>query len=199
MATGEKSRSARSRTHLLADPLQMLLPMGDGRPLPEPPRVGEESLHVLTSLEEVRAANERVAATAQRLMSIYTPYLDPQVYDQTGFLEVVKRFVLGRNFAKVRVLIGEHARAGGSQNRFLAMARRLTSYIDIRSVATPHHGSRCAYLIADDRAIVYRVRADQWDGVAGFNQPPVVRRYMQEFDEIWTASAPDLEIRIAHR
>ncbi len=67
-------------------------------------------------------------------MSIYTPDLEPQLYDQTEFLDIVKRFVLGRNFAKVRVVLGDGSRLLRDGNRFVAMGRRLTSYIDIRVV-----------------------------------------------------------------
>jgi hypothetical protein len=38
---------------------------------------------------------------------------------------------------------------------------------------------------------VYRVHSDRWDGVADLNNPPVVRQYLDEFDEIWQASSPD--------
>jgi hypothetical protein len=158
-----------------------------------------EAVKVLTSLEEVRAVTNRAAHDAQRLMSIYTPDLEPDLYDQTPFLEIIKRFVLGRSFAKVRVLLVEHSRLISSNNRFLAMARRLTSYIDIRLVAPEYRNRGGAFLIADDRAIVYRLRCDRWEAVAGFAQPPVARLYLQEFDQIWLASAPDREVRVAHR
>ncbi|MEO7805553.1 MAG: hypothetical protein ABIT36_02755, partial [Steroidobacteraceae bacterium] len=69
-----------------------------------------EAVKVLTSLEEVRAVTNRAAGNAQRLMSIYTPDLEPDLYDQTPFLEIIKHFVLGRSFAKVRVLLIEHSR-----------------------------------------------------------------------------------------
>jgi hypothetical protein len=56
-----------------------------------------------------------------------------------------------------------------------------------------------AYLIADDRAIVYRVHADRWDGVADLNNPPIARQYLDEYDEIWHSSAPDELSRQASR
>ncbi len=155
----------------------------------------QNQIRVIGSLEEMRAAVEAVAANAQRLMSIYTPDLEPDLYDQNGFLEIVKRFVLARRFAKVRVLLSDSGRLLRDNNRFIAMGRRLTSCIDIRPAAMAARprssGHPGGYLIADDRAIVYRVRMDRWDGVADLNNPPVARQYLDEFDEIWHASAPD--------
>ena len=162
-------------------------------------RHGGETLAVLTSLAEVRAAVNEIAATAQRLISIYTPDLEPDLYDQSAFLEVTKHFVLTRSFAKVRVLLAEPMRVMRDSNRFVAMGRRLSSCIDIRYVAAQAPQRASAYLIADDRAIVYRMRADTWDGVADINNQTAARLYLQEFDQVWNASAAEHGLRAARR
>jgi hypothetical protein len=166
---------------------------------PKSSRQGAETLTVLTSLAEVRAAVNEIAATAQRLISIYTPDLEPDLYDQSAFLEVVKHFVLTRSFSKVRVLLAEPTRVMRDSNRFVAMGRRLSSCIDIRYGATQTPQRASAYLIADDRAIVYRLRADRWDGVADINNPSAARQYLQEFDQVWNASAAEHGLRAARR
>jgi hypothetical protein len=162
-------------------------------------RQGSETLTVLTTLPEVRSAVNEIAAGARRLISIYTPDLEPELYDQTTFLELIKQFVLTHSFSKVRVLLAEPTRVMRDSNRFVAMGRRLSSCIDIRYVAaqTPQRAS--AYLIGDDRAIMYRMRADTWDGIVDINNPPVVKLYLQEFDTIWNASAVDHGLRVARR
>jgi hypothetical protein len=164
-----------------------------------PGRQGSETLSVLTSLAEVRAAVNEIAAGARRLISIYTPDLEPDLYDQSSFLEIVKHFVLTRSFSKVRVLLAEPVKGIRESNRFLAMGRRLSSCIDIRYVAAQAPQTASAYLIADDRAIMYRMRADTWDGIADINNPPVARLYLQEFDSIWNASAVDHGLRVTRR
>jgi hypothetical protein len=163
-------------------------------------RQGPETLTVLTSLADVRAAVNSTAASAQRLISIYTPDLEPDLYDQTPFLEIIKHFVLTRSFSKVRVLLAEPTRVMRDSNRFVAMGRRLSSCIDIRAITTAHGPQRAsAYLIADDRAIVYRMRADTWDGVSDANNQPASRLYLQEFDNIWNASFAENGLRVARR
>ena len=115
-------------------------------------------------------------------------------------LEIIKRFVLGHSFAKVRVLMRDQARLSNGANRFIAMAHRLTSYLEIRIRAPQFRELTAAYCIADERAIVYRPRADKADGLAGFNNPQVARQYLQEFDSIWLASTPEeREVRVARR
>src|SRR4051812_37451585 len=171
-----------------------------GAALPADPAArAEDHVRVISSLEEMRAAIDAVALSAQRLMSIYTPDLEPELYDQNGFLEIVKRFVLARRFAKARVLLSDSGRLLRDNNRFIAMGRRLTSCIDIRPAVGAARQRACAYLIADDRAIVYRVHPDRWDGVADLDNPPIARQYLDEFDEIWHASSPDALSRQAVR
>lgn len=155
--------------------------------LASPPRT-DDALTVVTSVAEARAAVDTAASCAQRLISIFTPDLEPQLYDQSGFLEIVKQFVLSRSFSKVRVLVTRPESAVRDNNRFTAMGRRLSSHIDIRDLAGAAPQRASAYLIADDRAIVYRLRADTWDGIADFNNPPVAKLYLAEFDALWNAS-----------
>lgn len=166
---------------------------------PPAPGRASESLTVLTALSEVRAAVNAAAASAQRLISIYTPDLEPDLYDQTAFLDIIKHFVLARSFSKVRVLLVEPARVMRDSNRFVAMGRRLSSCIDIRYVAAEARQRASAFLIADDRAIVFRMRADTWDGIADLNNPPVAKLYLNEFDSVWNASAPEHGLRVARR
>jgi len=184
-ATGEFELSILTQ----AAPAVMDLP-----PLEPPPQV-----NVLTTLEDVRSAVNMVAASAQRLMSIYTPNLEPDVYDQPAFLEIIKRFVLARRFAKVRVLLGDGSRILRDSHRFVAMSRRLTSYIDIRVLGDDTPNPSPGYVIADDRAITYRHNATQWEGVADLNNPIIARMHLAEFDEQWISHAPEFILRVARR
>jgi hypothetical protein len=174
-------------------------PPGVAMPAMTPPPGEMNPVRVIGTIDEMRAAIDVVAASAQRLMSIYTPDLEPELYDQNAFLEIVKRFVLARRFAKVRVLLADSGRLVRDNNRFVAMGRRLTSCIDIRPAIATSAQRACGYLIADDRAIVYRVHSDRWDGVADLNNPPVARQYLDEFDEIWHASTANDPLRQSAR
>jgi hypothetical protein len=146
-----------------------------------------DELQVLTTLAEVRLTTAAAIASGQRLVSIFTPDLEPPIYDHPQVIEVIKRFVLSHSFAKVRVLLRAHTRHTGSGSRFMSMARRLSSYLELRILLPQFHHLTASYCIADDRAIVYRMRADQWDGIAAVNSPPVARQYLQEFDLAWQA------------
>jgi hypothetical protein len=161
-----------------------MLGRGGARALDAP-----EPLQVLTALDDVRVASRRAVSSAQRLISIFTLDLEPQLYEQSAFLDLVKRFLLSHSFAKVRLLT-QRAIPYTSPLKLAAMRRRLSGHIEIRTL-NPQYASRTSgMVIADARAIVYRAQVGSWEGVAGFNQPPIARLYLQEFDEMWIASVP---------
>ena len=153
------------------------------------------SRSILTTLDEYRAAVTELATRAQRSLSIYTPDLEPQLYDQDCFLEPLKRLVLARSHARLRVLISDPSRVSREGNRFMQMARRLTSYIDLRNVAPEYRSNPCSFIVADDKAIAYRQQASRWDGIVEFNDQAVVRRYLSYFDEVWAGSIIQPELR----
>ena len=150
---------------------------------------------VLSSQEEVRAAVAAIAGAATRSLSILTPDLEPEVYDHDAFLEVLKRFVLARSFARVRVLIVDPARAFKNGNRFVTMGRRLNSYIEFRNAVPEHRGRQEAFCIADETAIVYRPLSDHWRGMSSAREPVVARRYLDVFDQLWHACELEPELR----
>lgn len=157
-----------------------------------------ETRTILSTLEEVRAASLQVATIATRLLTMYTQDLEPQVYDQPKFIEAVKRLVLVSGYAKVRVLLVDPSRAVYESSHFIALARRITSHIEIRHANPEYRKDPSAFLVADDRAVVYRLQADRWDGIAELNDPAVARLYLDRFDQAWLASAPHPETRQLH-
>ena len=114
---------------------------------------------ILSNLEEYRAAVAEIATRANRTLSIYTTDLEPLIYDHDLFLEPVKRLVLARSHARLRVLISNPGRVSREGNRFMMMARRLTSYIDLRNVAPEYRSNPCSFIVADDKAIAFRQQA----------------------------------------
>ena len=84
--------------------------------------------------------------------------------------------MLARSHARLRVLISDPGRAVREGNRFMMMARRLTSYIDLRNVASEYRSNPCSFIIADDKAIVYRQQCSRWEGMVDFDDIAIVKR-----------------------
>jgi hypothetical protein len=150
---------------------------------------------VLSSVEDVRAAVVETTKLANRALSIMTHDLEPEIYDHDDFLETLKRFILARSFARVRVLILDPNRVIKTGSRFVTMGRRLNSYIEFRNVKPEYRTHSDAFFIADEHAIVYRARAENWHGMSDTYEPAVTRIYLSKFDTIWNACEIEPELR----
>lgn len=149
----------------------------------------------LRNLDEYRAAVAEIATRANRTLSIYTPDLEPLIYDHDLFLEPVKRLVLARSHARLRVLISNPSRVSREGNRFMMMARRLTSYIDLRNVAPEYRNNPCSFIVADDKLIAFRPQSTAWEGAIEFADIAIVKRHLAFFDEVWAGSLIQPEMR----
>jgi hypothetical protein len=150
---------------------------------------------VISTREEMRQAAIEVARVANRKVSIFSHDLEPGIYDDPDFLEVIKRLVLSKTYARIRVLIADPFRAVKNGNNFVHLGRRLNSYIEFRHVREDLRTHAESFCIADETALVYRLQAERWEGIADTFEPPVARLYGKMFDEIWLASEVEPQFR----
>jgi len=160
-------------------------------------QTNENARRVLTSRDEVRAAVGELLGYADRGLAILTHDLEPEIYDHELFLERLKKFILARSFARVRVLIVHPERTMKLGNQFVTMGRRLNSYIEFRNLKPEFRDCHDAFCIADDRAIVYRADERRWDGMFAPDRA-VARTYLERFDQLWQACELEPELRQLH-
>ncbi len=150
---------------------------------------------VISTREEMRQAAIEVVRTAKRKVSIFTHDLEPGIYDDPDFLEIIKRLVLSQAYSRIRVLIADPSRAIKTGNNFVHLGRRLNTYIEFRNIREDLRTHPEAFCIADETALVYRLQAARWEGIVDTYEPAVAKMYAAMFDEIWLASEVEPEFR----
>ena len=150
---------------------------------------------VISTKDEMRNAVNDVTKEASRKLSIFTHDLDPGIYDDPDFLEIVKHMVLSQAYARIRVLIADPARAIKNGNSFLQLGRRLNTYIEFRHVREDFRTHAESFCIADETALVYRLQHQRWEGIADTYEPAIAKLYGTMFNEIWLASEVEIEFR----
>ncbi len=150
---------------------------------------------VISTKEEMLQAVMEVSKVATRKVSIFTHDLETGIYDDLDFLEIIKRMVLSQAYSRVRVLIANPAKAIKNGNAFVHLGRRLNTYIEFRHVREDLRTHAESFCIADETALVYRLQANRWEGIADTYEPAVAKLYGKMFDEIWLASEVELEFR----
>ncbi len=150
---------------------------------------------VISTREETREAVIAIAKEATRKVSIFTHDLEPGIYDDPDFLEIIKRLVLSQTYARIRVLIADPSRAIKNGNNFVHLGRRLNTYIEFRHVRDDLRTHGEAFCIADEKALLYRLQATRWEGIVDTYEPAVAQLYGKMFDEIWLDSEVEMEFR----
>jgi len=150
---------------------------------------------VISTREETREAVLAIAKEAKRKVSIFTHDLEPGIYDDPDFLEIIKRLVLSQTYARIRVLIADPTRAIKNGNNFVHLGRRLNTYIEFRHVREDLRTHGEAFCIADETALLYRLQATRWEGIADTYEPAVAKLYGTMFDQIWLDSEVEMEFR----
>lgn len=149
----------------------------------------------LESWTDNQAAAVEVAKVARRALRLLSYDLEPQIYGEPEFIEAVRAIATSGRFASVRVLVQDSARAARDGHRLVELARRLPTFIELRKPHTDHRGLIEAYLVADERALLYRKQADRYEGFVDVDDPLQARRLVREFDQVWGRATPDPELR----
>lgn len=143
---------------------------------------------------QVRAAAASMARQARRTLDIVTRDLDAPVYDDVDFLEAAKRLALRSGRTRVRILLQHVASPVARDHRLLALARRLSSSMQMRVPRPPYANYNSAFLVADGVGTIFRALADRYEAQVCFRNPREAAELTRLFDEMWSLAKVDLNL-----
>ncbi len=149
----------------------------------------------LSSMEDNRVAGQALIAQAERTLEIFSRDLEARLYDNSDFTSAVREMVLRSQHTRVRILVNEPDYAIKHDHRLIYTARHLSSYIEIRKTHEDYAMNPAAFLLVDQRGLLYRTLATHYEGVANFNNPSQVGELLRFFNEAWNQSRQYTEFR----
>jgi hypothetical protein len=152
-----------------------------------PPKLPAQR-NLLTTADDARLAATVVARCAQRVLTICTHELEAEVYEYAPFVDAVKRLVLHRRYAKVRLLFMRDLRASHERHSLMMLARKLTGHFDIRTAPYEFREDPSTFVIADEQATLFRLQHDRWEGICELDDRAIARTYLDAFDVAWRAA-----------
>ncbi len=145
------------------------------------------------------AANQEaaveIANRAARQLNILTYDLEPQVLGTEDFISAVTKVATSGRYARVRILVQDSKRAVAEGHKLIETARRLSSFISIHKPHREHQSVIEAFIVADERALLFRKEADRYEGFADTDDPLEARRKLREFEQMREKSELDPEMR----
>ncbi|MBW3567319.1 MAG: hypothetical protein KY410_05060 [Proteobacteria bacterium] len=155
----------------------------------------EKTWRDVSTAAENRDAALEIAQLARRQLSILTRDLEPQIYDDPDVLDAIRKLALSGSKAKVRVLLVDSTRAIKDGNRLVELSRRVSSCVEIRKPHRDYLDIAEAFMIADEKGLLFRKLATRWEGIVDPADPMQARDRLKLFNEIWQRSHGDPETR----
>lgn len=153
-----------------------------------------EELETETS-EDCRRLALLMASQAQHRIRIISRHLDPPIFNNEEFVEAVKHLVLKRTASRVEIIVKDSGPLMRRGHRLVALAQRLSSYIEIRKPGRPHSAYNGGVLVVDACGYLNRTFADRYEGSACCNDSRTCKALTEHFQEMWQAGEPDPNLR----
>jgi len=167
-----------------------------GRVEPAPYTLGgHDTLERFDQPEHARAHALALLQQAQRSLCIYSNDLEPWLYHDSSVQEACTAFLLASPRNRLRILVRDVSRAIKEGHRLVTLSRRLPSNLHIRKLHPDYPAEDIAFLLADDRGMLFRPECDQVAGYALYQDPGRVRLRQAQFDQAWDTSVTDPDLR----
>lgn len=153
---------------------------------------------VLSGSKEIIDGAMTVASCTKRRLSIYSHELTGNIYESEEFLSAITQLALSTKLAQVRVIVARPRIAINNASKFIALARRISTVIKLRTPDEDAKHPEETYMVADEQAIIYQPSQSRWEGILDTYAPHLARRYQASFDELWERCVPDTEFRRLH-
>lgn len=160
---------------------------------------GASDTIALASAAATMEACDELLDTARRSIRIFAPDLDPHLLSRRPVIEALGRLVRVSRNTRIRVLFADGDSAIRSGHLLIAASRRFPSYITLRRLAEEHRDLRSSWIMADDRALLWRRDyarlEDAWISWQGGRNGQRLRR---DFDDWWQYAETDPQFRQLH-
>jgi hypothetical protein len=145
--------------------------------------------------EDCRRLATLMVNQAQHRVRIISRYLDPPLFNTEEFVAAVKQLLLSRKAGRVEIIVKDSGPLMRRGHRLVALAQRLSSYIEIRKPGRSHSAFNAGVLLVDECGYLNRMFADRYEGNASFNDIRTCKALTDSFQEMWQAGEPDPNLR----
>ena len=157
-------------------------------------RVDDQRIEVATS-DDNRLAVVSLVQQSRRTLDIVSRDLDAKIYDRQDFLDVMRQVVVAQRRMKVRILVQDSQPLIARGHRLVTLARRLSSFFELRVPDEEHQNYNSTFLVADRIGTLFCPLADRHEGTVCFNNPGEARELTEAFENMWEGAEPDPNLR----
>lgn len=138
---------------------------------------------------------DSVAGQARQRLWLYDRLLEHDLYDRHRFRELVSALARRHRLSEVRLLIHDDKPLVKRRHKLVELMRRLPSRIELRLVNEDYPVDDQPFILADREGVVYRHNFYKPEGFVKFSDGGRVKLLSENFQRMWDAARPSLELR----
>lgn len=162
-------------------------------------KTGEDNTeYEIDSSEDNRNAVLAMVSSAHNSIDIFTRDLEARVYDNSAFCEALKQTALDNSRAQIRVIVQEPDHAIHHGHCMINLARRITSFMQLRVVHDDYKTDPRAFILCDERAYLVKNIASRFEARLNFNDAYATQELQNYFNEVWEHSKPHMDFQRLH-
>ncbi|HEY7885722.1 MAG TPA: hypothetical protein VIC08_12335 [Cellvibrionaceae bacterium] len=135
---------------------------------------------------------------ARRSIRILSDKLDPMVYNQDQIVTALSAFVRQNRCAQLQILVRHSDDMIERGHRLNALIRRLPSKVVLRKITLEPANQHMAFLLADNRTLIYKNDDSYHAGFSDTNAPAEVKSLYEVFGQCWETAIEEPRLRVLH-
>jgi len=138
---------------------------------------------------------DSVVGQAGQRIWLYDRLLEHDLYDRHRFRELISALARRHRLSEVRLLIHDDKPLVKRRHTLVELMRRLPSRMELRLVNEDYPVEDQPFILADREGVVYRHDFYKSEGFAKFSDSGRVKLLSENFQRMWDAARPSLELR----
>ena len=154
----------------------------------------ENDVH-FTSLDEAKELLSQLIGSALRTIQIYTPDLEPTLYNNQAFVDGILAMSRGNRHAQIQILALDTTSAAHHGHAILRLAHQLTSTIEIKIPSEEYQEENLAYILVDKKGFIFRADSNTSEGIYNPDCKYRSNKLSEIFTMAWDHADVDPETR----
>ena len=137
----------------------------------------------------------QLLAKGERKVRIFSDKMDPQVYNDNHYCQLIQQIATSHPQAEIRILVRNNLIIKAQSVGLAELAGRLGSNMEVRLANRHLDNMRNDYMVVDEAGILLKQEEQRYQGYSVAYSPMAARDLANEFDAIWDHSQKDPELR----
>ena len=137
----------------------------------------------------------QLLAKGERKVRIFSDKMDPQVYNDKHYCQLIQQIATSHPQAEIRILVRNNLIIKAQSVGLAELAGRLGSNMEVRLANRHLDNMRNDYMVVDEAGILLKQEEQRYQGYSVAYSPMAARDLANEFDAIWDHSQKDPELR----